>query len=392
MKQTTLVSPAAGRWVALDILRGLSVIGMLLVVNPGAWDLRYSWLSHIDWQGLGAADMVFPGFLFCVGMALPISLARRLVSGDSAVRIGAHILWRSAALVLLGVLLNAFPGFDFSQVRLPGILQRIGLCYGLVASLLLLVAQPGPAGILRLNTRILVAVVAGLVLGYWLLLSLVAAPGAQAPAFDSVNSLPAWLDRSVFTVAHLWPWGLTDGKVTYDPEGLLATLPACVNVLAGALACHFYLSANTHYKNLMFTVAGVVLMLLALALDPVYPIIKKIWTGSFALFSVGVSLVLLAAIDAVIRKIKTTALLYPIHVFGANALLAFSVSTLIGPLMDIPLETNNAASSLRNSGFAFFKQLLGNPPLASFCYSLVVTGLIFLLMSWCYQRRWFLRL
>src|SRR5271169_6613453 len=133
--------PTTPRWEALDALRGLSVAGMLLNLNPGAWEQRPSWLNHADWHGWTAIDMVFPVFLFCVGAALPLSLRSRTRTGATPRELLQHTLARSLVLIVLGLLLNAYPSFDWAHVRLPGILQRIGLCGGLVGVLLLFTSR-----------------------------------------------------------------------------------------------------------------------------------------------------------------------------------------------------------------------------------------------------------
>ena len=173
------------------------------------------------------------------------------------------------------------------------------------------------------------AVIAGLafsiLLLYWLLLFAVPAPGFGAPRFDSVGSWPAVIDRAVFGPDHMWPYGTTDGKVTYDPDGLLSTFPVCFNVLLGVLAGHLYAQGHLKRPVLWALVAGVGMMSLALLLNGIYPIIKSIWTSSFALFSGGFSLVALAGLTVLINRYKGSALLFPARVYGSNALLAFVI-------------------------------------------------------------------
>jgi predicted acyltransferase len=288
------------------------------------------------------------------------------MAGSSVQSLYVRVLWRSAALVLLGVVLNAFPTFDWGSVRIPGVLQRIGLCYGLVGALMLTFSEKSQQGV-AINLRALVIAVLILLLSYWALLSFVAAPGALAPAYDSVNSLPAYVDRQIFGLQHLWPYGTTDGKVTYDPEGLLSTLPACINVIIGALVTCIY-QRNASKSNASLALIAVSLLVLGLLLGTFFPIIKKIWSSSFALFSSGVSVALLVVINQCRFSIKSLTPSYPIHVFGANALLAFAVSTIIGSLMDFPVHILGQETSVRSYGFNLFLAMVGNPQAASFLY------------------------
>ncbi|HEY6528234.1 MAG TPA: DUF5009 domain-containing protein [Cellvibrionaceae bacterium] len=371
------------RWIALDILRGLSVIGMLLIINPGAWDQRYSWLNHVEWAGIVHADMIFPTFLFCVGMALPISIARRFSGGANKQHLFLHILWRSVALIFVGILLNAFPSFHWEDVRIPGVLQRIGLCYGLVASLVLCSSHGRD-----IYVRPLIIASTLILLGYWFLLANFAAPEIAAPAYDSVNSLPAYIDRQLFGLQHMWPYGTTGSAVTYDPEGVLSTLPACVNVILGVVATLVFQREPKVRAASIGLIVGLAFVVLALVWNQWFPIIKKIWTSSFVLFSSGVSIIAFVCIDFLLKNIHAEKFLYVIHVFGANALLAFIVAGVIGPLMDMSI----GGSSIRADGFNWLQHIVVDPKGASFLYSFIVVSLIFLLMNFFYQRQWFLKL
>src|SRR5438309_400143 len=223
----------SGRVEALDLLRGLAVAGMIVVVSPGDWTLSYAPLRHAEWNGWTPADLVFPTFLFCVGMAWGLSFPRR-EAGIAA--LWARIARRTALLILIGLVLNALPYFDLAHLRIPGILQRIAVCYLLTAVLTLVTARQRD-GMLHLNATAIGIAAAVLLLGYWAMLRFVPAPGFGAGHLDSLRALPAWIDRSIFTTDHLWKYGTTEGVgVTYDPEGILSTLGALVNCLVGVLA------------------------------------------------------------------------------------------------------------------------------------------------------------
>jgi predicted acyltransferase len=378
------------RWLALDFLRGLSVIGMLLVVNPGDWAARFPQLDHVAWVGLSAADMIFPSFLFCVGVALPLVVASRLNSAVPQSLVLLQIWKRSLALILLGLALNAFPEFNVAQLRLPGVLQRIGLCYGLVGSLVLLSTSVDTQRKLVFERVWIVLAIAIIAVGYWVLLTFVPSPQGGAPAYDSANSWPAYIDRQIFSVAHLWVWGLTDGQVTYDPEGVLSTLPACINVLIGVLVGHNFLSGQLSKRMSTAWIAGVALVLVGLMWGLNFPLIKKLWTSSFALFSSGVSLVLLLGFCYLDKFQPWKKIVYPVAVFGSNALLAFSLSGVISPLMDKPWLAGE--ESFRHWGQGIMLQMISNVHIASLVFSALVISGIFLVLNFCYRSGWLIRL
>jgi predicted acyltransferase len=321
----------APRVLAIDLLRGLAVMGMVMVAYAGGWEHRFTFLTHADWRGFAIADMIFPAFLFCAGAALPYALLRRTGQGRTA--LVGHVLRRAAALVALGVFLNLLPGFDFAHVRLPGILQRIGLCYAIVGTgCVLTLRRDG------LSVTALVAASGALLVGYaWLLLAW-DAPGCGRACFDSMHALPAVVDRAVFGVPHLWPWGRTGDIVTYDPEGLVATLGALVNVLFGATASVLLMRSHKRATLTVLAVAGVACLLAGFLLDPFVPVVKKLWTPSFALLSGGFTLLALLALMRLVPPGRAApAWARPVLAFGTNATLAFVGITLLDTLLQLPL-------------------------------------------------------
>jgi predicted acyltransferase len=372
---------APKRWEALDILRGLSIIFMLLSLNPGAWGQSYDWLVHAKWQGGTFIDMVAPVFLFCIGAVIPLSLRRRTEKGTCKLDLTRHILIRAGLLVLIGLFLNAYPVFDFAHLRLPGVLQRIGLSYALVSLFVLFVGGQNPV---KATAIAFVAVT----LGWFLWLYFVPVPGFGAPRFDPVGSWPAYIDRALFTTDHMFPYWPVDGKVVFDPDGLLSTLPVCANVLFGALTGALYPSLRRPLLTLF--AGGVVLMGLAVALNSVCPIIKNIWTSTFILFTSGFAWSSLGLITVAIDHLKAAPALFPAKVYGSNALLAYVLSFLIGPLIDFnwlkpPLY------SLRGLGQATFSSIM-DTRLASFCFGIAVLTVLFIPLFICYRKRWFLKL
>ncbi len=366
------------RLQSLDTLRGLAVAGMIVVTSPGAWDISYAPLRHAEWQGWTLADIVFPTFLFAVGMAFALSFPRMWGAEDRALA-WRRIARRTALLILLGLLLNALPYFDLSHLRIPGILQRIAVCYALVAALSLLTLRRDADGRADLNPIALGIAAAVLLAVYWALLAFVPVPGFGAGQFDSAGNLPGYVDRAIFTVPHLWPYGTTGKVVTYDPEGVLSTLGAIINVLVGALAAILW---RKRPGPAPLAIVGAVLLVLGLLLDPVLPMIKRLWTDSFALFSSGFSLLLLALLTAAEKAPLVTRALAPLRVLGRNAILAFTLQQFWAAFNSIPW-VNDAQGRPRwphNVMMDAASTILPDPYLASLACALVVLAAITLLI------------
>lgn len=380
------------RWLALDALRGLSVIGMVLSLTPGAWEHQFEPLVHVKWAGWHLVDMVSPTFLFCVGAALPLSIASRLDAGASRAQIAGRILLRALALVVIGILLGAYPNFDWPHVRLPGVLQRIGVCYALVGLGLLVTAKPGNGKRITFPLPLLTASALALFIAYWGLLALVPVPGFGAPRFDPVGSWPAYVDRAVFTTAHLFPFWPVDGQVVFDPDGLVSCLSCCVTVLLGSLTALARERMTPRGFNLKLLFAGALLMTAGLLLQPVLPLVKNIWTGSFVLFSAGFSMLTLAASGALLTARAGAALLFPAKVYGSNPTLAYILLWLSMPLLDFTwLPGSDGAVSLRYGSQLLSRPLAGENG-ASLLFAGACTTALFLLLLAFYRRRWFLKL
>lgn len=374
----------SGRIVALDVLRGLAVAGMILVTSPGSWDRAYAPLKHAAWDGWTPADLVFPTFLFCVGMAIGLSVPRLRAGEGASAALWIKVARRTALLIALGLVLNALPSFDLAHLRIPGILQRIGLCYALASAICILPAKAGPEGGSRLNVGGVILAIVALLVGYWALLTFTPVPGFGVDRWDSQGALPAFVDRVVFTIPHLWPYGTTQGVgVTYDPEGLLSTLPATVNVLLGAVAATVLARTGDGREGQGRTLAallalGAALIVVGLALDPIVPVNKRIWTPSFALFSSGASLVALMILHAVLAARPARIAAWPLKVLGGNAILAFVVSQVLGAYAGLTVQHRIGVPDLTPQGFGFetAQRLTSDPYLASFLCALAILTLI----------------
>jgi predicted acyltransferase len=388
------MNPTSSRWDALDVLRGLTIMLMLLNLSPGSWEFNYSWLTHAKWDGWTLIDIVAPAFLFCIGVALPLSLRRRSEKGATRQALLSHVLWRSLALIAIGFFLNLYPHFDFAHVRIPGVLQRIGLCYGLVGSFMLLTARVSTGGSLTLRTGLLAGTAVFVLVSYWMLLYFVPAPEFAAPhfRFDPVGSWPSVIDRAVIGVDHFFPYWPVDGKVVFDPEGILSTWPACFNVLLGALVGIVHARGSLSRPAVMTMAAGALMMLLAVQAQGFCPIIKNIWTSTFALFSGGFCMVALGILMPLSQAPVISPVLMPSRIFGENPLLAYILVFLIAPLIDYnAFGTASAPSSLRSAGQAWFSQFL-EPRAASLAFGLCGLAVLFVVLMVCHRKRWILKL
>jgi predicted acyltransferase len=381
------------RFNELDIVRGLSVIGMILVTVPGAWDQRFIWLNHTEWRGANLSDMIFPAFLFCVGFSIILSINNRISKGkQQAIN---HILIRGTLLIVIGIAVALIPDFNLHTVRIPGVLQRIGICYIVVGLLIIFFSKSHKDGDTNIQIKVLIISAAFIALLYWIVLNFIPISGFNnVTGYDSEKSWPAFIDKHVFGINHLWPYGQTNGVVTYDPEGLLSTFPACINVIIGAIMGLLYKKKEKYRKPPFLFLFGFILILFGWLLDiaNIDPIIKKIWTPSFALLSSGFSIVVLACV-MISNKNSISKLYYPAKVFGANALLGFIIGAISGLLIDTPvLLIENKKTSIRDYGFNILNETLHSPQYASFLFSILFLTVTFLILLFLYKKRWFVKL
>jgi predicted acyltransferase len=298
---------APARLESLDVFRGLTIAGMILVSTPGTWNAVYSSLDHAAWNGWTPTDLVFPFLLFAMGAAVPYALERR----RSQVRpVRVHVLRRAALLFLLGLALNAIetpPPLLLATFRIPGVLQRIAIVYAAVAWL------TGFA-----SWRLQVVVAALVLFGYWLMLLVVPVPGVGAGVLTPTGNLASFVDRALLGRHLLTP--------QYDPEGLLSTLPAIATALCGVFAGDWMRRPRFHHRARWLFAAGVVAMAVGLAWGRLFPINKNLWTSSFAIFSAGLAAQTLAACHWLIETIGWRGWSRPFAAYGRNPLAAYFLS------------------------------------------------------------------
>jgi predicted acyltransferase len=385
-------SPTGGRLLSLDVFRGLVIAAMILVTDPGTYAHTWHPLRHAEWNGATPTDMIFPAFLFMIGLAIPFSLDSRAELDTSRSRTALRIVRRSITLFLLGLAINGFPDYVWNTLRIPGILQRIAICYALCGFLYLSVRERRQ----RDRTIIFVSISTVLLASYWGMLKLIEVPGIGRGHLDPYGALPAFVDRAVFGARHLWQWGIrTDGNITYDPEGLLSTIPALVPVLVGILVGEriqpFRSASSAAVRTLgsKLLLSGAALILAGLAFSPWLPINKPIFTSTFALFSTGVSLVVFGLLYVSVDGYGFRRGITPALILGTNAILAFVLSSIITTMLDrIHIARINLHAYLYQHLFAPWLPLT----LGSHTYALAIVVLNLALVYPLYHRRIFLRL
>ena len=314
---------AVERLHSLDVFRGATIALMILVNNAGDWDRTYSALLHAPWHGWTAADLVFPFFLFILGAAIPFALgSRRGGAPASLAAVHRKVLRRAAILFALGLALIWFPYYtvDWPRARIPGVLQRIALVY-LAAAL----------AYLHLSARNRAVLAVSLLAGYWAAMKLVPVPGFGAGDLSPAGNLAFYLDHLVLG-PHVWRYSPGPG----DPEGILSTLPAIVTALAGIFAGKLFRAARPPRRRLAsllgWGAAGVVL---GLALAPLFPINKNLWSPTYVLFTAGAAAIVLAVAYAVLDLAKVTRWSQPFATFGTNAILAYVGSGVLARLLTV---------------------------------------------------------
>ena len=367
------------RLVSLDVLRGITIAFMILVNNGKAYP--YPALEHSVWNGWTPTDLVFPTFLFLVGITIVFSFESRLSKGSSKSSLLFHTFRRALILFLLGLVVNGFPYFPLGTLRIYGVLQRIALCFLISSILYLLDRRPG--------SKVVIVVVA--LVGYWILMRWVPVPGfglpgRDIPLFDPTRNLAAYFDR------HIFPGRLYRG--VRDPEGLLSTLPALGTTLLGMLTGMWLRSKRSPaLKAWGMLVAGVLGISLGLLWGRWFPINKNLWTSSYVLFAAGCSLVALAicywAVDIKNWKNGWT---YVWLVFGTNAITAYVFSELFATTLS-KIHIHIGAAKVSLSSYVFLKCFMEIPShhLASLGYSISFVVVCFVPTFLLYRKKIFLK-
>lgn len=369
------------RLLSLDFFRGVTVAAMILVNNPGDWGHIYSPLEHASWNGCTPTDLVFPFFLFIVGVSIAYAMSGKKADPSSHGKTILKAFKRALILFALGLFLSLFPKIftdpvtAFQQVRIPGVLQRIAVVFFITAVLFFKTSEKN---LFRIAVFILAS--------YWAMMTFIPVPGVGFANLEKTTNLGAWLDRTLLTEAHLWKMAKT-----WDPEGILSSLPAIASGIFGVLA-GVYLKRKDRdpaTKVAWLFSAGVTSVILGLLWDLQFPINKSLWTSSYVLFSGGLAMIVLALCYWIIDIQRYTRFSKPFVAFGVNAITVFFLSGLMPRTLNmikINQPDGHEIGALAWIYTYFFKPNF-SPINASLAYAIVFVLFWFVILWVMYKRK-----
>ena len=379
MSESSTLIKSPVRLLSLDVFRGLTVAAMILVNNPGSWSTIYAPLKHAEWNGCTPTDLIFPFFLFIVGVSISYALGSKRESTSQS-KLLFTALKRASILFGLGLFLNLFPKVftdpmeAISTVRIPGVLQRIAIVFFFTALIYV-----------KTNQKTQLRLFFGILIAYWALMTFVPVPGIGYANLEKETNLGAWLDRTILTEAHLWK-----SVKTWDPEGILSTLPAVATGLFGVLIGTWLRRKDREESvkiSWMFSI-GILAVVFGLIWDLFFPINKALWTSSFVLYAGGLATIGLALcywlIDVQGYKKGTT----PLVVYGVNAITVFFLSGLIPRILTLIMV--NMPDGTRVNSRVWMYETFYTPyftPINASLAGAVTFILIWLLILWVMFKR-----
>jgi len=403
-------TPIPTRLMSLDVFRGATIASMILVNNPGNWGAIYKPLEHAEWHGWTFTDLIFPFFIWIVGVAIPLSTARRLEQGQSRRQLLLHAFRRSMIIFALGFFLNSFSYFidgslfrdGFSawfhnyatNVRVPGVLQRIGICYFIATMIYLGTGIRGQ-----------IIWIAALLAGYWALMIVGPMLGCGTGGLEQHGNFSEYIDNLVLNGKvigmHVWK-----GGKTWDPEGVFSTVPAIATCLFGIMAGHLIRSKQTpETKTAWLFVGGNLLLFAGVVMDMWLPINKKLWTSSYSVFMAGMAMNCFAVSYWLVDVQGWRKWAKPFAIYGMNAIAVFMLAGLLGRILPAIKVANAAGKQVGLQSYLYdtlfipfaspdtapFLSFLASPRNASLMWALMyITGL-YLVAYGMYRRKWFLK-
>ncbi|HID38325.1 MAG TPA: DUF5009 domain-containing protein [Calditrichaeota bacterium] len=351
---------------------------MILVNNPGSWSHVYPPLLHAKWHGWTFTDLIFPFFLFIVGVAIVYALNRQLEKGAALQSIYKKIIRRTVILFLLGLFLSGFPYFDLSTIRIPGVLQRIAVCYFFSSVIFLHFRQKGQIGW-----------VVTLLLGYWAMMEWIPIPGVGAGSYARGANLSNFID-SIVLGNHVWK-----SSFPWDPEGVLSTVPAIATTLIGVLIGSFLKSKlEAREKTIYMLITGNALLLLGSIWHHWMPINKQIWTSSYVVLMAGLALLVLGTLYYLIDVRGMRRFTQPFVVYGANAITVFVLSGIVGRLLYLIKFSDGNGNTLTLKSM-IYKNLFTSwlsPFNASLAYALSFIAISYWAMWILYKKKIFIKI
>lgn len=365
------LAPESQRLLSLDAFRGFTIALMIVVNDPGSWSYVYAPLLHAEWNGITPTDLVFPFFLFIVGVSIVLAYSKRLKKGISKKDIYKKIFIRSLKIFGVGIFLNLFPLFNFENLRVAGVLQRISIVF-LVCSLLFLNA----------NWKTLAKIGGITLLLYWLVMAFIPVPGLGEASLEPGQNIAAWID-SKFLPGRMW-------QGTWDPEGILSTVPSIATGITGILAGILMISNQSLDRRIiwLFTL-GFFSFILGGIWDWFFPINKNLWTSSFVLYTSGAASLTLAASIFIVDVLQIKGWTRIGRIFGANAITIYVIAGMLPTLFNRVKVGHMSFNSMIMDGLT---GMGFDPKLASLCYALIFAGICYIPAYILYKKRIFIKL
>lgn len=358
------------RLLGLDALRGFTVAGMILVNVPGSWSHVCAPLLHAQWNGLTLADLVFPFFIFIMGVSIVLAFSKILEKGTSKPLMTTKVIKRSITIFALGLILNLI-SYRFQEFRIPGVLQRIALVY-LTVSLLYI----------HCKVQFIYKIGGMLLIAYWALMVFVPIPGETLASLEPAKNWSNYIDGLVI------PFKLHGGS--WDPEGLLSTLPSIASAIVGVCVAEIIRKNKLTIKCIkLMLLSGLVLMVIGGAWALNFPLNKNLWTSSYVLLTAGLAILLLALFIYLIDIKKEEKWAQVGLHFGANAISAYVLHyLLIIPLSWIPINGKSI-----QEWFMFALPNFGCPQkLASLLWAISFVVICYLPIRLMYKRKIFIKI
>lgn len=373
------------RLVSLDAFRGFTIAAMVLVNNPGDWGNLYSQLEHAKWNGWTFTDSIFPFFLFITGVSMSLSLGRLAEAGADKPRLLAKLAKRACLIFLIGFILNYLPYFNLEKVRILGVLQRIAICTLLSAPV-----------VVYCGWRATLAVIAVLFTVYSVLQLAVPVPGIGAGVLEPGQDFGAWIDRMVLG-KHTW----VQSK-TWDPEGLVSTLPAICSQLFGVLAGRWLRTSVPRIEQTIWMLLfGLLFVWTGAILDTILmPINKSLWTPSFCVLMAGWALIVFSAFYWLLDvnpypAVRAAAARWtkPFVIYGMNALFVFALSGFLAKMFGYIkfAQPDGSKLALGRLLYAPVRALPVGPVNTSLLYALLFNVLMFTLAWLMWRKKWFVK-
>ena len=388
---STVIKNSFPRLVSLDVFRGIAIASMILVNNPGSWSYIYPPLEHAKWHGCTPTDLIFPFFLFIVGVAMPFSFAKYARENTPENRptrqVYLRIIRRGLVLFALGLFLTLFTFFldftlkgipiDLSKIRIMGVLQRISLTYVIAAFVVLQLSQRG----LWIFSGILL-------LGYWVAMQLIPVPGFGAGNLSAEGNFAGYIDRMILGSQHLYQSG------PFDPEGLFSTIPALVTVLIGYFTGSWLQKQQVKTRtSVNLVIWGLGCLIIGILWGFVFPINKSLWTSSYVVYTAGWALLVLALCYEVVEVRGLKKWGFPWEVMGLNAIFLFVGSGVVGRIL-VKTSVGSGKDAVATKTWIYdnlFSAWAGNMN-GSLLFAITNLLLWWLVLYFMYRRRWFLKI